>query len=302
MKFVVFAFLLISMPMLILAQSVSDPHFVVRLEDPLYPAKDGPLILYDQYHHNAFTIGGQFKGFADVVQAEGYQLQNHNASIDRKVLSKAKIFVTVNALSHPSDWDLPNASIFNENETEALYRWVHEEGGGLFIITDQMPGAGAVGRLAERFGFNVINGVTYHKDGQAELFNRKIGNLLPSAVTDREGHTVNQLRCWGGSGFIPPEEAEVFSVLGDAYRIYLPSKTKDMERAIQPDIPYISGRNIANGALLKCGNGRVCIFADASPFTALLKGINSKKQGMNHPDAGDHVKLLRNILRWLNQQ
>src|SRR5690606_41050827 len=59
--------------------------------------------------------------------------------------------------------------------------------------------------------------------------------------------------------------------------LYLPSKTKDMERTIQPDIPYISGINIANGALLKCGNGRVCIVADASPFTALLKGIRSEE-------------------------
>src|SRR5690606_42090326 len=83
--------------------------------------------------------------------------------------------------------------------------------------------------------------------------------------------------------------------------LYLPSKTKDMERTIQPDIPYISGINIANGALLKCGNGRVCIVADASPFTALLKGINSEKRGMNHVDAQDHIHLLRNILEWLSR-
>ncbi|MBD1432083.1 hypothetical protein H8B06_04535 [Sphingobacterium sp. DN00404] len=289
------------LPALLMAQSVSDPHFDVRLEQALFPGKDGPRILFDQHHYNAFSLSGQYKGFADVAQAEGYRLEDHKAVINAENLTKAKIFVTVNALSHPSDWDLPNASIYSEEEIEALYRWVHDDGGGLFIITDEMPSAGSVGRLAERFGFNVINGVTHRMDGQAELFNREIGNLLPSAVTDREGRRINQVRCWVGSGFIPPQEAEVFSILGDAYRLYLPSKTKDMEHTIPPDIPYISGINLANGALLKCGNGRVCIFANASPFTALLKGINSEKRGMNHMDAQDHVGLLRNILEWLSQ-
>ncbi len=301
MKTVQFLVTSFFLPALLVAQSVSDPHFEVRLEQPLFPGKDGPLILFDQHHYNAFSLSGQYKGFADVAKAEGYLLEDYKRLISAENLAKAKIFVTVNALSHPSDWDLPNPSIYSEEEIEALYRWVHDDGGGLFIITDQMPSAGAVGLLAERFGFNVINGVTHRMDGQAELFNRTIGNLLPSAVTNREGRRVNQLRCWVGSGFIAPEEAEVFSVLGDAYRLYLPSKTKDMEHAIQPDIPYISGSNLANGALLKCGNGRVCIFADASPFTALLKGINSEKRGMNHVDGQDHIHLLRNILEWLSQ-
>ncbi|RZF61523.1 hypothetical protein [Sphingobacterium corticibacterium] len=301
MKTIQFLVMSFFLPVLLMAQSVSDPRFEVRLEHTLFPGKDGPLIFFDQHHYNAFSLSGQYKGFADVAKAEGYRLEDHKTVISAENLAKANVFVTVNALSHPSDWDLPNASIYSEEEIETLYRWVHDDGGGLFIITDEMPSAGAVGSLAERFGFNVINGVTHRMDGQAELFNREIGNLLPSAVTDREGRKINQVRCWVGSGFIPPQEAEVFSILGDAYRLYLPSKTKDMEHTIQPDIPYISGVNLANGALLKCGNGRVCIFADASPFTALLKGINSEKRGMNHMDAQDHVGLLRNILEWLSQ-
>lgn len=283
------------------AQTVSDPNFEVKIDNPLYPDQDGPLILYDTNHHNAFSLTGQYKTFADIVRAEGYQLRDQSAVISKEALSKAKLFVTANALSHPSNWDLPNASIYSEEEIELLYKWVHDEGGGLFIITDHMPCAGAVSELAARFGFNMMNGFTDRLDGGAELFNDTLGNLLPTAVTNMEGRKVNQIRCWGGGGFIPPKEAVVFSRLGKEYRVYFPTKVKDMETAIRDNIPYIFGQHLANGAILNCGKGRVCIFADAAPFTALLQGINSKERGMNHPDARDHVHLLRNILQWLHR-
>lgn|SRR5690606_9903497 len=301
MTVLAFILLLIFAPSYSGGQTVSDPDFKVKLTYPLYPHKNGPLLLYDQYHYNAFSLSGQYKGFADVVEAEGYRLRAYKAAIERDVLSQAKVFVTVNALSHPSLWDLPNTSVYREEEIEALYRWVHDEGGSLLIITDQMPSAGAVGSLAARFGFNLINGFTHRVDGQPELFTREIGNLLPSPVTDRKGRQVHQLRLWGGSGFIPPEDAEVFAVLDAAYRIYLPSKIEETETGIRNDMPYIIGTQLANGALLECGKGRVCIFADASSFTALLKGINSRKVGMNHPDGKDHVFLLLNVLEWLSQ-
>jgi len=301
MTVLAFIILLVFAPFYSDGQTVSDPDFKVKLTSPLYPHSNGPLLLYDQYHYNAFSLSGQYKGFADVVQAEGYRLRAYKAAIERDVLSQADVFVTVNALSHPSHWDLPNTSVYREEEIETLYRWVHDEGGSLLIITDQMPSAGAVSSLAARFGFNLINGFTHRVDGQPELFTREIGNLLPSPVTDRKGREVHHLRCWGGSGFIPPEEAKVFAVLGEAYRIYLPSKIKDTEMAIRNDMPYIMGNNLANGALLNCGKGRICIFSDASSFTALLKGINSEKIGMNHPDGKDQIFLLLNVLEWLSQ-
>lgn len=287
-------------PQFLLAQTVADPGFKVQISQPRYPAQEGPLVSYDVYHHNALSATGQYKAFADVVRAEGYRLRDFDTPISKEGLAHTDIFVTVNALSDPANWDLPTPSAYGEEEIERLYQWVHDHGGALLIITDQMPCAGAVGRLAGRFGFNVINGVAYSMDGQPQIFNRTFGNLLPSAVTDGEGRSVDQIRCWGGTAFIAPAGAQVFSVLDTTHRIYLPARAKDMEVALRQDIPYVSGLHLANGAILECGKGRVCIFANASPFAALLQGINSNPKGMNHPDAKDHMQLLRNILQWLH--
>lgn len=283
-------------------QSVYDPGFRFTIENPVYEAGKGALILYDEYHNNPFTIKGQYRTFADVVRVDGYRIQAHREKLTDQALSGVAVFVTVNALNDFINWDLPNHPVYEDEEVELLYRWVHDEGGSLFLVVDHMPCPGAVSTLALRFGFNVINGFSQRIDGQPEIFSRSRGNLLANKITDREGYTIDSIRCWGGSGFIPPREAVVISILGEDYKLLLPVNTLSSRNRQTENIPQLSGLGIANGAVLQCGKGRICIFADGAPFTAQLQGINSEKKGMNHPDASYHLQFLRNIIHWLDNR
>ncbi|MFD1768867.1 hypothetical protein [Sphingobacterium suaedae] len=283
-------------------QSVADPHFRVRITDPLSETDKGSLIYFDVAHNNPFSIHGQYKAFADVLRADGYRLVECDEKITRDILTQASLYVSVNALNDWTDWKLANQSVYSEEEIEALYRWVHDDGGSLFLITDHMPAAGAIRSLAGRFGFNVINGFTQRMENQPEMFYRRMAQVLASPATDYRNREVDSLRGWGGSAFLAPKEALVFLQLGDQFRLYLPTQEADMRNAQRGSVAYIDGRHLNTGALLACGKGRVCLCSDGSLFAALLHGVNSVPRGMNDPAAKQHIHLLRNIVQWLDGQ
>lgn len=271
------------------AQSVADPSFRFETERPRYKNGKGPVVLYDEGHNNPFTLKGQYAAFGQVLEADGYQLETNRQTITAETLMDARVFVTVNALHDLDNWGTQTGSAYTDEEVETLYNWVRRHGGSLFLITDQMPAAGAASKLAARFGFDLINGVAQRKDGQPEIFSRTKGNLTASPVTDAEGFAIDSIRFWAGTGFVPPPEAVIVSSLGEDYELLLPS-----------DGSKISGKGLANNAILPFGRGRVCMIADAAPFYALLRGIKSEKRGMNHPDATQNARFLLNILHWLD--
>jgi hypothetical protein len=201
----------------------------------------------------------------------------------------ARVFVTVNALHDLDNWGAQTGSAYTDEEVETLYDWVHQHGGSLFLITDQMPAAGAATKLAARFGFKLINGFAQRKDGQPEIFSRSRGNLTANPITDAAGFTIDSIRFWVGTGFVPPPEAIIVSSLDEDYEVSLAS-----------DGSKISGKGLVNCAILPCGRGRVCLIADAGLFYAILRGIKSEKRGMNHPDATQNARFLLNILHWLD--
>ncbi len=284
------------------AQSVADPDFRYTALHPRYDEGKGPVILYDEGHNNPFTLKGQYAAFAQVLEADGYRLATQRETLTRDALAEAGVFVTVNAIYDLMDWDSPPENAYTDEEVELLFDWVYQHGGSLFLITDNMPSSGSVSNLAARFGFNLINGFAQRKDGQPEIFSRTRGNLTANPITDVEGFAIDSIRCWGGTGFFPPSNAIVISSLGKDYDVFLPSRTSEMNYPVAASTPKITGVGLANGAILQCGRGRVCLFADGSPFAALLRGIKSSKQGMNHPDATQNTQFLLNIIHWLDAQ
>ncbi|MFB2121082.1 hypothetical protein [Parapedobacter sp. 2B3] len=287
-------------PAYVAAQSVADTGFRYTAARPHYSVGKGSLILYDGGHNNPLSLKGQYSAFGRVLEADGYRLATHSEPITAKSLADARVFVTVNAMYDLEKLDLPTGNVYTDEEIETLYTWVYQHGGSLFLITDHMPCAGSVSKLAERFGFNLINGFAQRKDGLTEIFSRRRGNLTANVVTDVEGAVIDSIRIWGGTGFFPPPEAVVISSLGEDYEVFLPVQVAEMNHHVAPTIPKISGTGLANGAILQCGRGRVCVFADGAPFTAQLQGIKSDKRGMNHPDATQNAQLLLNIVHWLD--
>lgn len=293
-------FWVLLLPAYVAAQSVADPAFNYAIAKPRYGEKKGPLLLYDGGHNNPLSLKGQYAAFGHVLRADGYRLATHHGPLTAEALAHARIFVTVNAMHDLENLDLPTGNVYTDEEVEILYTWVHQHGGSLFLITDHMPCAGSVSKLAARFGFNLIDGFAQRKDGLPEIFSRERGNLTANVVTDVAGFTIDSIRVWGGTGFFPPPEAVVVSSLGEDYEVFLPTQVMEMNQHVAATVPKIRGTGLASGAILQCGRGRVCIFADGAPFTAQLQGVKSHKRGMNHPDATQNAQFLLNIVRWLD--
>lgn len=281
------------------AQQVADEHFSYPIPDPIYAVGNGPLIVFDEAHHNGSTLKGTYAAFNKLLLSDGYTIQSSKDTISYALLKAAKIYVTVNAMYDPQDWNLPARSAFSKQEADALSAWV-ENGGSLFLVTDHMPCGASVNAIAEKFGINVINGFALRKDGAPEVFSKQRKNLYSNEITSAPGKVIDSMMCWGGTGFIVPSTAHVISALGDDYHIYLPSDVSQIKRPMPKAVPYISGRGIVNGAYLKHGKGRVVIFGDGAPFSAQLQGIKSEKRGMNHPAAAQNAQFLLNIIHWLD--
>src|SRR5690606_13082131 len=197
------------------------------------------------------------------------------------------------------NWNLPAKSAFSQEEINALSTWV-SSGGSLFLVTDHMPCGASVHDLAGRFGINVINGFALRGDGLPEVFSKQRNTLFSNVITSPHGNEIDSIMCWGGTGFIVPPDAHVISVLGSDYNIYLPNDVPLIKSPLAPNLPYISGRGLVNGAYLKFGKGKIVIFGDGAPFSAQLQGIKSNKRGMNHPWARQNAQLLLNIVHWLD--
>lgn len=283
------------------AQSVADPNFRVVNEKPRYETGKGPLVLYDEGHNNPFSLKGQYAAFGKVLEADGYRFKTLVGEVTAKSLSEVKVFATVNAMYDMEQWNLPTKNAFTDQEVDEIYNWVFRNGGSLFLITDQMPAAGSVSNLAARFGFNLINGIAMRKDGKPELFSQSEGNLTSTIITDAKIVAVNQYMGWFGTGFFPPQKATVVSWLGADYEVLLPSESNLIGESVRASTPKIDGLGLANASLIQCGKGKVFLIADAAPFYAMLKGLKSNKQGMNHPDASQNAQFLLNIMNWLSR-
>ncbi|WP_270087066.1 DUF4350 domain-containing protein [Sphingobacterium sp. SYP-B4668] len=284
-----------------LAQQVADENFHYSIPAPMYAASSGPLIIFDEAHHNASTLRGAYSPFAKLLRSDGYQVVSSKEPVSSGLLKEATIYVTVNAMYDLEDWNLPARSAFSADEIELLVKWV-ADGGSLFLVTDHMPCGASVQKLAARFGFNIINGFALRKDGMPEIFSKERNTLLSNDITSPAGQEIDSIMCWGGTGFIAPSDAQVISVLGDDYNIYLPSDVAQIKKPLPDTLPYISGRGLVNGAYLHFGKGRIVIFGDGAPFSAQLQGIKSAKRGMNHPSAMQHAPFLLHIIHWLDRK
>lgn len=276
------------------AQQVADENFSYPVSVPVYNAGSGPLIVFDEAHNNAPTLRGAYSAFGKLLASDGYQVVSSKEKVTSGLLKKAKIYVTVNAMYDMEDWDLPARSAFSEDEINELANWV-AGGGSLFLVTDHMPCGASVNELAGRFGISIMNGFALRKDGRPEVFSKERKTLMSNEITSAPGKEIDSIMCWGGTGFIVPPHAHIISVLGEDYRIYLPSHVSQIKRRLSDTIPYISGRGFVNGAYLEFGEGSIVIFGDGASFSAQLQGVKSEKRGMNHPGATQNAQFLFNI-------
>ncbi|MBK6542796.1 MAG: DUF4350 domain-containing protein [Flavobacteriales bacterium] len=281
------------------AQQIPDSAFTYQSRTPAYPKGQGPVVVLDEAHFNFHTLGGRYYAFGKVLENDGYVIRPGTEDLTLPYLEEARILVISNALSGDGSWQLPTADAFTKEEAEVVRAWVHN-GGGLFLIADHMPFAGAAARLGLIFGVNWINGYAVRKDRAPEFFSRKAGTLTTNPITDGGGvlERIDSVQTFTGSAFLVPPEAIPITRLKDDYEILLPTTAGQFNDSTA----YVDGSYFTNGAMLSFGKGRVVFFGEAAMFSAQLQGPDRLPMGMNQPGSEQNPQLLLNVIHWLDRR
>jgi hypothetical protein len=275
----------------------ADPSFDPRVANPAY-AKDGPKVMFDEAHHNFHTAGGRYKGFADLITSDGYQVVPNRERFTAAALSGYRILVIANAIGGEA-LDSPQASqpAFSDQECDVVRDWVRA-GGSLLLITDHAPTGAANQILAQRFGVEMSKGATSddasfdREAGRGSLvFARAKGTLADHPVTRgrNERERVDRVMTFTGQSLKGPAGSAAFMKLADTAVDEPPGGGKPTSAA---------GR--AQGIALQHGKGRVVMLGEAAMLSAQVAGDPPRPfGGLNRPGI-DNRQLALNVVHWLS--
>jgi uncharacterized protein (DUF2249 family) len=282
------------------AQQVADTSFEPPIPDPTYRAGRGPVVLLDEAHFNFHTAEGRYKPFAELLRRDGYVVKASRLKFSRASLRGGRILVIANPLAerNQTDWSLPTPSAFTPEEVSAVREWVRG-GGSLLLIADHMPFPGAAGTLARAFGVRFSNGYAVDVKAQGPmLFKLSDGSLKEHPITTGRGEAerVTSVATFTGAAFQVEGDAQPLLVLGPSVSSFLTS----VAGQITNETPRFPVGGWYQGAVLRFGKGRVCVFGEAAMFSAQLAGPNRNPMGMNAPVASQNPRFLLNVMRWLS--
>ena len=131
-------------------QQIADPDFRPAVERPAYTTIR-PRVVLDEGHGNFHTASGRYKPFADLLQADGYQVAAGTQRFTATALQEVQVLVIANALGSgitaANINDPPSA--FTDAECDAVRDWVRG-GGSLLLIADHSPFGATASALATR--------------------------------------------------------------------------------------------------------------------------------------------------------
>ena len=282
------------------AQQVADSLFNPVIISPQYSLGKGSVIFLDEGHHNFHTTTGRFKPFVDFLQRDGYVLKGISDSFTSDNLKAARILVIANALNEKtqSEWTLPTPSAFTDFEITTLKTWV-KQGGSLFLIADHMPFAGASEKLAAAFGFKFYNGFAMNKNplpGTTDIFTLENG-LSENVITRgrNQNDKITTVQSFTGQAFEIPSSAFPLIILDDRFDLLLPQTAWNFTE----NSTSIPARNLAQGAYMSYGKGRLVVFGEAAMFSAQIQR-DSIRMGMNAKTAFQNPQFLLHVIHWLD--
>ncbi len=295
-----------------------DPDYIPQVKQPAFSDLNGkkPMVVIDQAHNNYHTLNGRYKTFAELLTKDGYDVKSSIGKYTRfskKALIDIDILVIANALNSKNvdmkscsgKWQLPTSSAFDDEEIQVLRTWV-EQGGSLLLIADHMPFAGASEKLANAFGFNIVNGYTIPENKSFTIeFQQQDGSLKNHPIIfGRNGklEKVDSVTTFMGHAFWikSHSKARPLMILREGTRTILPYDANVLPKPTDKElsIANISSAGQFQGATLKAGKGRMAMFAEASMFTSQKNG--EMKSGMNNPSAVGNKQFTLNVLHWLS--
>lgn len=259
----------------------------------------GRIVLVDQGHHNLGSLDNIFSGW---LAEHDYQLRTVSGPFDEVVLAGAHVLLIRNPV-HAENVDnfvRPIRSAFSQAEIRAVVRWV-EDGGGLFLIIEHMPWAGAMSELASAFGATTTNGFVI-KGGA-------LSQVMPTYIDSAAGAFVFR-RADGGLLSHPVTRGvdSVFTNWGTAFRLpHAGTSLLTLDSAalsLEPEVawkfpnstPVISVGGWSQGALLSYGRGRVVLLGDS--FLVFAPG--HIREGTPTEAASQHPQFTLNLLRWVS--
>ncbi len=281
------------------AQFLPDLDFEPPIDHPAFEEGAGPRLVIDEAHSNFHTADGLYLTFANLMRRDGYRVSSLHEPFSAKSLAGVDILVIGNAqgpqfkdqLSGEAKDDIALADLnsFTKAEAAALETWVRR-GGSLMLIADHADWPAAASRLWEPYGIEWSNTwVTDGPDGARTgnlLFRKSDGTLAEHPVT--EG--VEQVADFAGSALRVPD--------GDVALLHLSPLATGVRRR-GGDAPVEDVGGWLRGALLERGQGRIAVFAEASMFSAQVRGKERWPMGMNAPEAKDNAQFALNVVRWL---
>jgi hypothetical protein len=278
------------------AQQVADSAADLTVAHPAFRAP-GPRIVIDAAHNNFHTIDGRFAPFSRLLGNDGLRVAGSKATLSDAGLRGVAVLVIANPLAAanaPDRWYLPTPSAFTGDEIAAVHRFV-ARGGGLLLLADHMPFAGAAHDLAAAFGVELINGfaLSAPPDSQQrpDLFTRENGGLADDPIAA----DVRQVRTFTGSAFTTGPGARPLLRLGQGWIILEPDTAWEFSAHTR----RVSAEGKLQGAVMEVGRGRVAVFGEAGMFTAQVAGPDRVPTGLRAPGAEQNKQFVLDIVRWL---
>ena len=283
-------------PDVLSAQQVADSLFVPNVGGARWSRDAGPELVLDEAHHNFHTLDGRYLAFGRMAAAVGFKVQANRVPFSDASLRDVKVLVIANALNerNASNWSLPTPSAFTADEILAVRRFV-EQGGGLLLVADHMPFAGAAEDLGRAMGVQFANGYAYESyanDAGSILVHRKregLASPLGGAAP------VDSVIAFTGSAFRLLADGMPLMRLPKETRIWMPGTAW----VFGDSVPSLRGEGWLQGAALNIGKGRVVVLGEAAMLSAQLAGANRAPMGMNEPRASQNALYASQLLRWL---
>jgi hypothetical protein len=287
------------------AQVLSDDKAETGVANPAFLTNDGPIVAVDSAHHNYHTIDNRYRPFASLLRNDGFRVVDTSARFTAKVLARTKVLVVANALPTEAGMPMPTPtpSALTQAEIDAVKQWV-ANGGSLLMITDHMPFAGGVSKLALAFGFQLKDGATLRLQPvgppgsrTGDTFSIASGALKDDVITRgrNASERIAKIETFTGSAFTAPPDARPLLVFPQGYWIFacgLPCPGT---------VSRQNARGFLQGAVRVVGKGRVAMFAEAAMFSAQVMPTNSPpfRFGFNAPGAEQNKQFILNVMHWL---
>lgn len=278
------------------------------------PISTGTPILFDRGHGNKHSLECTYRGFRDLLAADGYVLSSTDVSdcpLTAAELPVAgdSIYVLASAKSccaqtTPCENCPSSTSALTHDEATLISDWVRQ-GGSLLLILDHSP-FDRLDNLLFRFGLEVVD-----ESVRKHTFCRTNSELATSLFTQG----VDAVTTFSGMSFavsaITPVDTAHFPVL-----FFNPTYQGDGSSCLGQD-PRLPGEGSSSffgtwpppqnpqelqGVALTAGAGRVYVSGEARMFTAIANDSANgcRHTGMQAADAPGNEQLLLNVIHWLD--